>query len=95
MWVVENGGTPDIFAYTLLDGMPDADKDITPHHANNDPRGIWSDGTTMWVVQTSGARHIYAYTLADGMRDAGKDIKLRPANANPSPASGRTGRPCG
>ena len=55
--------------------------DITLDSQNGNPRGVWSDGTTVWVVDAQ--RHkLYAYTLSSGARDSGKDIALDSANRN-------------
>ncbi len=55
--------------------------DITLDSQNANPRGVWSDGTTVWVVDR--VRHkLYAYTLSSGARDSGKDITLDGANQN-------------
>ncbi len=55
--------------------------DITLDSQNANPRGVWSNGTTVWVVDSQ--RHkLYAYTLSSGARDSGKDITLDGANRN-------------
>ena len=43
---------------------------------NDEPEGIWSDGTTMWVAddQFGGDEKIYAYAMVSGDRDPGKDF---------------------
>ncbi|MGI9256578.1 MAG: hypothetical protein ACR2PY_06550, partial [Salinispira sp.] len=41
----------------------DFDKSILSAAGNTDPRGLWSDGTTMWVGNSSGQK-ILAYDLA-------------------------------
>ena len=51
--------------------------------ANTEPKGIWSNGTTIWVADSSD-RKLYAHTLAGGGRDSGKDISLNSANGNPT-----------
>ena len=52
---------------------------------NDDPSGIWSDGTTMWVSDV-GTGKLYAYRLSDGARDAAKDFDtlIAAGNANPT-----------
>ena len=44
---------------------------------NDEPEGIWSDGTTMWVAddQFGGDEKIYAYAMATRARDPDKDFK--------------------
>ena len=54
-------------------GDRDRGRDITLASANNDPTGIWSDGTTMWVSDY-GDSTVYAYNLATKARDSAKDI---------------------
>ena len=51
-----------------INGLIDAD--------NDDPEGIWSDGTTMWVADGSEDKIFAynAYNLVTGVRDAGKDF---------------------
>ena len=50
--------------------------------ANQYPKGIWSNGTTMWVTNTASST-VFAYALATSARDAGKDITLHTDNGNP------------
>ena len=56
----------------------DPGKDINTLGAagNDEPEGIWSDGTTMWVAddQFGGNEKIFAYAMASGDRDPGKDF---------------------
>ena len=40
---------------------------------NDNPQGIWSNGTTMWVADDDDDK-LYAYTLATGGRDTARDI---------------------
>ena len=42
---------------------------------DDDPLGIWSDGTTLWVSDRSDSK-VRAYVLATKKRDTGKDIPL-------------------
>ena len=63
-----------IYAYTLVNGERDSDKDIdTLAAGNTEPIGLWSNDTTIWVVDV-GEDKIYAYTLVNGERDSDKDI---------------------
>ena len=59
-------------------------RDITLDTANADPRGIWSDETTMWVADADDGK-IYAYSVS-GQRDLAKDFNTLSAagNANPT-----------
>ena len=51
-------------------------------HAQDAPRGVWSDGTTMWIVD-SDDRKLYAYTLATLARNSSADIPLHADNSAP------------
>ena len=64
----------------------DAAKDIDGLSAvgNDDPEGIWSDGTTMWVADESDEK-LYAYDLASGQRAADNDFETLDAAGNGSP----------
>ena len=48
---------------------------------NTNPRGIWSDGTTMWVADDANDK-IYAYNLSDKAYDATKDFNTLSAAGN-------------
>ena len=48
---------------------------------NNDPSGLWSDGTTVWVADRAD-KLVYAYTLTTKARDTSKDFSI---TAVPSP----------
>ena len=48
---------------------------------NNDPIGLWSDGTTMWVSDRVDSK-IYAYNLNTKLRDAAKDYNTLGAAGN-------------
>ena len=72
MYVLEDP-EDKIRAYALSDGTRQdgtgstTDREFDLHADNDDPGGIWSDGTTLWVSDY-GDNKIYAYTLADGTR---------------------------
>ena len=51
---------------------------------NIQPRGIWSDGTTMWVADDD-ADKLYAYDLATKARDSAKDFDTLAAAFNNDP----------
>ena len=51
---------------------------------NADPRGIWSDGTTMWVADVRDPK-LFAYSLATKARDPAKDFNTLAAAGNKSP----------
>ena len=59
-----------------LNGLTDA--------GNDNPQGIWSNGTTMWVADDDDDK-LYAYTLATGARDSARDITSLAAAGNDSP----------
>ena len=63
---------------------PDEDFDTLDDAGNDNPRGIWSDGTTMWVVD-DGDSKIYAYILNTKARDSAKDFNTLDAAGNDSP----------
>ena len=50
--------------------------------SNTDPRGIWSNGTTVWVADVNDNK-LYAYRMSDRTRDSAKDIPLHSDNTNP------------
>ena len=89
MWVAHFGGPasdPKIYAYTLATGVRDSGEDIDTLAAagNDDPRGLWSDGTTMWVADSEDDK-IYAYTLATGARDEDKNFDILAVAGNNEP----------
>ena len=71
MWAVDYAGQDNnvsnkIYALNLSARTRDAAKDFDTLSAagNNQPRGLWSDGTTMWVTDSQDDK-IYAYRLSD------------------------------
>ena len=70
-----------VFAYTLVGGNQVSAKKIS--RANQNPHGLWSDGTTVWISDYFDGQ-LYAYTLATGARDSAKDAILDPANLTPT-----------
>ncbi|MDE3258593.1 MAG: fibronectin type III domain-containing protein [Gemmatimonadota bacterium] len=64
----------------------DPGKDINGMAAagNNDPEGIWSDGTTVWVADKADGK-LYAYDLVSGTRAANKDFDTLAAAGNRNP----------
>ena len=63
-------------AHDDLDGLITA--------GNEEPRGIWSNGTTTWVVDSEDT-FVYAYNR-DGSRNTDGEFNLHSDNANPSGA---------
>ena len=90
MWVADDqfGGEEKIYAYAMATRARDPGKDFnTLDDAGNDePEGIWSDGTTMWVADDPWfGEKIYAYVLATRARDADKDIDALEYAGNDNP----------
>ena len=73
-----------LYAYNLATKQRDEHKDFQvsalSDGGNSEPRGIWSDGTTMWVADVGGK--IYAYNLRTGRWDASEDFNTL-INDNP------------
>ena len=72
MWVLD-GRTDALFAYALASGELLAEYALDS--ANDDPRGIWSDGVTIWVSD-HGAKRLIAYrlpVLPDAETDPGEE----------------------
>ena len=72
---------------TLGVGEYNADKDFDTLSAagNENPRGMWSNGTTMWVADLGDSK-IYAYKVSDMSRDAAKDFGTLSAAGNEKPS---------
>ena len=85
MWVSDSGDDK-LYAYNLATKARDSSKDFDTLSAagNNNPIGIWSDGTTMWVADFSDDK-LYAYNLATKARDSSKDFDTLSAAGNNSP----------
>ena len=82
MWVAhrpetEFGDTSlaKLFAYNMVTKQRDSAKGFNTLDAagNGNPRGLWSDGSTMWVVDRSDEK-IYAYDMATKARVPGEDF---------------------
>ncbi|WP_420626680.1 cadherin-like beta sandwich domain-containing protein [Candidatus Poriferisodalis sp.] len=86
MWV---SGDRDqkLYAYSLAAGARDTSKefytgvddrtlgsDARLEGWNWNPKGLWSDGTTMWVSDPKNNIKIFAYDLATGERDSSKEM---------------------
>ena len=59
----------------------DGTVDIILNSVNDDPKGIWSDGTTVWVSDDT-THELHAYTTG-GVYDVSKRIPLVSDNASP------------
>ena len=73
-------------------GTYDSSKDFNTLIAagNNNPAGLWSNGTTLWVTDWQDDK-IYAYNMATKARDSSKDFNtLRAAGNTSLEVSGRT-----
>ena len=60
------------------------DFDTLDAAGNEDPYGLWSDGTTMWVADGADAK-LYAYNLSTKARDSSKDFGTLDAAGNDLP----------
>ena len=72
MWVLD-GVKDSLFAYDIASGDLLAEYELSS--ANDDPRGIWSDGVTIWVSD-HGAKRLIAYrlpVLPDAETDSGEE----------------------
>ena len=88
IWVANNIVSPNkVFAYTLIGGASDTDKDFRP---NWNPVGLWSRGSTMWVtnyISASAGNRVEAYSIDlntdgtagpnHGLQDKDKRFALR------------------
>ena len=61
-------------AWRDLDGLISA--------GNQEPSGLWTNGTTIWVADREDDK-LYAYRATDGERDSRKDIDLHSSNTDP------------
>ena len=90
VWVANNASAAanKIFAYKRSDGTHDATKDMESLYDSTaagidnatQPRGLWSDGTTMFVVDSEDNK-IFAYKLSDESQDTARNLLLDAANA--------------
>ena len=95
IWIVNNQYrsvdpvTPErILAYDLATKQRVESKEFDKLRAagNTDPRGIWSDGTTMWVVDSVDDK-VYAYNMESKERDTSKEFNLvnKPGDRHTNP----------
>ena len=75
---LDPSSTPRIVVITNDDASTEAE--FALHSDNSDPRGMWSDGTTLWVADETD-RKFYAYTLEGGSRDTTKEFNLDSDNS--------------
>ena len=71
MWVLD-GRADALFAYDFESGELLAEYELDA--ANDDPRGIWSDGVTIWVSD-HGAKRLFAYRLPAPEGPAAEDAE--------------------
>ena len=94
-WVDGLENNDRIYAYVLATRARDPGKDFNTLNAagNDDPEGIWSDGTTMWVADQSEEK-LYAYDMTTRERVREKDFNTLDAAGNDEPtgiwSDGRT-----
>ncbi|WP_420446766.1 choice-of-anchor R domain-containing protein [Candidatus Poriferisodalis sp.] len=91
VWVANDGsGTNNkIYAYKRSDGTRDSAKDMDALHLStgtgstnaSQPRGLWSNGTTMFVTDSEDEK-IYAFKHSDESQDDAKNLALRSANSD-------------
>ena len=73
--VVGDTSTAKLFAYNMSTKARDSAKEFNTLDAagNDNPRGLWSDGSTMWVVDYSDQK-VYAYDMDTKARVSSKDF---------------------
>ncbi len=76
-----NQGVTDPFGWKASEGL-----DGLIAAQNENPSGMWSNGTTMWLTD-NGDDKIYAYRMSDKARDASKDFNTLSAAGNNNPSS--------
>ena len=59
------------------------DRDIELFSLYDDPRGVWSDGSTLWVADND-HDDLFAYDLSTGSRKFNRDIALANGNSKPT-----------
>ena len=90
MWVADSDRQEDLRLqpFPRRPGTPARTSTTSTFPNNDNPAGIWSDGTTMWVADSTQTQKIYAYRLSTTKaRDTGKDFNtLDAASNNDNPA---------
>ncbi len=69
---------------TFTSRNPAQDLDTLKAAGNNNPSGLWSDGTTIWVADANDDK-LYAYNLATKQRDPAEDFDILSVAGNNSP----------
>ncbi len=67
---------------TTYGSVPLPSRGFALNNDHDNPRGIWSNGSTMWVVD-HGDDNLIAYSVATGAHLANKDIELASQNSKP------------
>ena len=81
VWGSRNGGWR--IAAVRWVGRWTVQPDLAFDIVGDDPRGIWSDGTTMWVISSG---KVFAYNLAAKARDPARDNNALRAAGNNHPS---------
>ena len=96
LWVADSNAD-EVYAYTLTSGSDFGKRDTTKefdltsedghgHAGSTNPRGIWSNATTLWVADAlDGTVHAHKMTPGNdfGEHDESKETDLHADNANP------------
>ena len=87
-----------LYAYRMSNKEPDSAKDFDTLIAagNENPQGLWSDGTTMWVAD-GGDGKLYTYRMPDRTPVSARDFETLSAagNGNPRDIWSDGGHHCG
>ena len=76
---LSNSYSDKIRAFDTSDRTEVTTETITNNSANDEVRGIWTDGVHIWAVQ-GGSTTVYAYKLSDQSYASGENITLDGAN---------------
>ena len=65
-----------VYAYRMSDTMRDSANDVTLAAANNNPQGLWCDGSHLWVAEDNNnlTSKIFVYQRSDGSHVSAMDI---------------------
>ena len=95
MWAVD-WDDDRIYAYDLASKarVPGMEFDTLKASGQNDPTGIWSDGSVMWVADYADGK-IYAYDMKTKERVPGKDFTTLASGRRGPEESGPMEKRCG
>ena len=84
LWILNNPstGSDSVFAYDLLTGDRQEDREFELDSRNRFSHGIWSDGETVWIAD-AGRDSLFAHELSDRSRLEDRDIELAERNRDP------------